>query len=74
MSHILVPFMKSTKCTMVNIQMSEEDSIAVPLFTNSETAAVTPLRRVWNFLLALTQWKVIEPNVSWQISPPMHLN
>ena len=49
MSHVLVPFMKSTKCTMVNIQMSEEDSIAVTLFTNGEMADATALGEMQTF-------------------------
>ena len=31
---------------LVLINKERVDSVAVPLFTNSETAAVTPLRRV----------------------------
>ena len=63
-----------SKIDMGAMYLPDLVSIAVPLFTNSETAAVTPLRWVWNFLWVITQWKGLEPNVSWQTSSPMHLN
>ena len=50
------------------------DSIAVPLFTNSETAAVILWDRVQNLWWASAQWKLVATHVLWWRSPPTHVN
>ena len=53
---LCVIWAKVQRCRMIG--SSFIDSIAISLFTNSETAAVTPWERLQNLWLVSAQWKL----------------